>query len=188
MANRRWTSNEQLRVGADFGARPSPGDAGVAPARFDKENPPPFSGAPGPKGHGYKPNESGFHEVKIHVKQDMADDFYGDGQASIGAQAAVPGSLMPTDPYSAPTGVGATVPKSLMPVNPLGNTPAPIGTGLPSGLGPTGGGGFQAPVPGNLMPVDPIGKPQKPIGGMGIRDQQRRMAADGGRAFFKKQR
>lgn len=72
MANRRWTSNEQLKI-SDTASRLSPGVGGVnrqAIAEKTKNWP----GAPGPKGQGYDPHRLGFTEIKIHVKQDMPDD------------------------------------------------------------------------------------------------------------------
>ena len=62
MANRRWTSNEQLKV-TDNASRPKPGVGGMKATGFTKESPVPYPGAPGPKGPGWKPARIGFNEV-----------------------------------------------------------------------------------------------------------------------------
>jgi hypothetical protein len=100
MANRRYTANEQLRAKSDYGSRPAPGVGGESIARTKKESPVPYPGAPGPKGPGWKPARLGFNEVKTHVKQDLADDIYGNGPGSLGMP--LPPTMMPISPMTGP--------------------------------------------------------------------------------------
>lgn len=69
MANRRYTSHEDVKVGPNHGSPPKPGLGSARVKKFDKETPPPYSGAPGPKGHGYSRGPK-YPEVKSAVKKD----------------------------------------------------------------------------------------------------------------------
>lgn len=126
MANRRWTANEQLKARPDFGSRPSPGVGGTKVAKPRGDSAVPYTGAPGPKGAGYKPARLGFHEVKVRVKQDLADDIYGQEPAIIGP----------------PLPVDQSIP---------GFTPMPLGGLGPPTLGPLADGGQPiSSMPGNV--------------------------------------
>lgn len=112
--------------------RPSPGTRGVKNPEMPAEKTAAWPGAPGPKGP--KMNRvGGFHEVKVSAKQDMADDIYGNGPATIGQP--VPPVMM-----SQPIGAGIPVPSV---------QPPPIGGG-DVGIQPFPGSVSSIPRP---MPV-----------------------------------
>lgn len=70
MANRRYDQRKERKLKEDFGPRPSPGTGSGSKKLFDKESPVPYSGAPGPKGHGFRKGQGVFDQIKDAVKKD----------------------------------------------------------------------------------------------------------------------
>ena len=70
MANRRYDERKERKLKEDYGSRPSPGLGSGSTKKFEKESSIPYSGAPGPKGHGFKQGQGKFDDVKTTVKKD----------------------------------------------------------------------------------------------------------------------
>ena len=70
MANRRYDQRKERKLKEDYGSRPSPGLGSGSTKKFEKERSIPYSGAPGPKGHGFKQGQGKFSDVKTAVKKD----------------------------------------------------------------------------------------------------------------------
>ena len=117
--------------------RPKPGTRGVKTANMPAEKTCAWPLAPGPKGP--KMNRtSGFHEVKVSAKQDMADDIYGNGPATIGQpltdRAIMPMQGMLTPDRMNPEGMAAAGMMPAVPDTPKGLMN--ISPGLMPGMGP----------------------------------------------------